>query len=75
MHIPCHYTQIDIAAEVAAHTARIAAELEALRHNGAVQVDLSPHDLFLLEALGYLIDLSTGLVVRDLEPNLARLGV
>ena len=59
---------------IAAHMARIAQELDTLQRDGGLQVDISPQDLFYLEALGYLVDLSTGTVVCNTERSLATLG-
>ena len=69
-----HFTQIDIQADIAARVARIAQELATLQRDGDLLVDISPQDLFYLEALGYLVDLSTGNVVRNSERSLATLG-
>jgi hypothetical protein len=74
MHTTLHFTQIDIQAEIAAHVARIAQELDTLQRDGDLHVDISPQDLFYLEALGYLVDLSTGAVVCNSERSLATLG-
>ena len=74
MHTTLHFTQIDIQAEIAAHVARIAQELDTLRREGDLEVDISPQDLFYLEALGYLVDLSTGMAVCNSDRSLATLG-
>ena len=74
MQTTLHFTQIDIQAEIAARVARISQELGTLRRDGALLVDISPQDLFYLEALGYLVDLSTGTVVCNSERSLATLG-
>ena len=69
-----HFTRIDIQAEITARVARISQELATLRRDGDLLVDISPQDLFYLEALGYLVDLSTGNVVCNSERSLATLG-
>ena len=74
MQTTLHFTQIDIQAEIATRVARIAQELATLRRDGDLLVDISPQDLFYLEALGYLVDLSTGMVVCNSERSLATLG-
>ena len=74
MQTTLHFTQIDIQAEIAAHVARISRELATLQRDGELLVDISPQDLFYLEALGYLVDLSTGMVVCNSERSLATLG-
>ena len=74
MQSTLHFTQIDIQAEIAARVARISQELATLRRDGDLLVDISPQDLFYLEALGYLVDLSTGMVVCNSERSLATLG-
>ena len=68
------FTQIDIQAEIAARVARISQELATLCRDDDLHVDISPQDLFYLEALGYLVDLSTGMVVCNSERSLATLG-
>ena len=74
MQSTLHFTQIDIQAEITARAARISQELATLRRDGDLLVDISPQDLFYLEALGYLVDLSTGNVVCNTERSLATLG-
>ena len=74
MQTTLHFTQIDIQAEIAARVARISQELATLRRDGDLLVDISPQDHFYLEALGYLVDLSTGMVVCNSERSLATLG-
>ena len=74
MQTTLHFTQIDIQAEIAARVARISQELEMLQRDDGLHVDISPQDLFYLEALGYLVDLSTGMVVCNSERSLATLG-
>ena len=74
MQTTLHFTQIDIQAEIAARVARISQELATLRRDDDLHVDISPQDLFYLEALGYLVDLSTGMVVCNSERSLATLG-
>ena len=74
MQTTLHFTQIDIQAEIAARVARISQELATLQRDDGLHVDISPQDLFYLEALGYLVDLSTGMVVCNSERSLATLG-
>ena len=74
MQTTLHFTQIDIQAEIAARVARISQELATLQRDDGLHVDISPQDLFYLEALGYLVDLSTGNVVCNTERSLATLG-
>ena len=74
MQTTLHFTQIDIQAEITARVARISRELATLQRDGELLVDISPQDLFYLEALGYLVDLSTGMVVCNSERSLATLG-
>lgn len=74
MQATLHFTQVDIQAEIADRAARISQELATLRRDGDLQVDISPQDLFYLEALGYLVDFSTGLLVCNSERSLATLG-
>ena len=74
MQTTLHFTQIDIQAEIATRVARISQELATLQRDGELLVDISPQDLFYLEALGYLVDLSTGNVVCNSERSLATLG-
>ena len=74
MQATLHFTQVDIQAEIADRVARISQELATLRRDGDLQVDISPQDLFYLEALGYLVDLSTGSVACNSERSLATLG-
>ena len=74
MQTALHFTQIDIQGEITDLVARISQELATLRRDGDLLVDISPQDLFYLEALGYLVDLSTGNVVCNSERSLATLG-
>ena len=74
MKTTLHFTRIDIQAEITARVARITQELETLQRDEGLFVDISPQDLFYLEALGYLVDLSTGNVVCNTERSLATLG-
>ena len=74
MQTTLHFTQIDIQAEIATRVERISQELATLQRDDELLVDISPQDLFYLEALGYLVDLSTGNVVCNTERSLATLG-
>ena len=74
MQTTLHFTQIDIQAEITDRVARISQELATLQREDGLHVDISPQDLFYLEALGYLVDLSTGTVVCNSERSLATLG-
>lgn len=59
-----HYSQIDIQHAVARHILGIASELDELRQSGELHIDIAAADLFHLEALGFIVDLTTGLVTR-----------
>ena len=61
-----HFTQIDIGQAVAARIAHIADELAEHQEAGELHINLTPSTLFYLEALGYVVDFTTGMVTREI---------
>jgi hypothetical protein len=62
-----HFTQIDIGQAVAARIDSIADALAEYRESGELQIDIPASALFYLEALGYMVDFTTGMVTREYE--------
>jgi hypothetical protein len=62
-----HFSHLNLQQAVAQRIEAIAAELAELRQAGQLQIDISPSDLFYIEALGYTIDFSTGQLMQ-IEP-------
>ncbi len=60
-----HFTQIDVEQEITSRIQTIANELAELRAAGELQIKISSSTLFYLEALGYMVDFSTGLVTEE----------
>lgn len=61
-----HFTQINIQQEMQQRIACMASELDALRQTGELRIEISATDLFHLEALGYVVDFTTGMIVTNL---------
>lgn len=61
-----HFTQIDIGQAVVARIAHIADELAEYHEAGELHIDITPSALFYLEALGYIVDFTTGMVAREI---------
>lgn len=68
MQTNLQYSQINIQHEVARHIQGIASELDELRQSGELHIDIAASDLFHLEALGFIVDLTTGWVTRPDRP-------
>jgi hypothetical protein len=68
MTTPIHFTQIDVEQEITSKIQQISNELVELRATGEVKINITSSTLFYLEALGYLVDFSTGLVTREADP-------
>ncbi|MEZ4678190.1 MAG: hypothetical protein R2932_28635 [Caldilineaceae bacterium] len=68
MTTPIHFSQIDIDQEIAGRLQRISDELAQLRTTGELKIKITSSTLFYLEALGYLVDLTTGMVTREVQP-------
>ena len=64
MNTHLHYTEINVQQEVARRMIAITAELNELREVDGLHIAISASDLFYLEALGYVVDFSTGFVRR-----------
>jgi len=62
---PTHFTQIDIKRKVAERITQIAVELAQLREAGVLRVRIDAITLFYLEALGYMVDFTTGEVSAE----------
>jgi len=60
-----HFTQIDIKRKVAERIAQIEVELAQLRGSGVLRVRIDAITLFYLEALGYMVDFTTGEVCAE----------
>ncbi len=67
MTTPTHFTQIDVEQEITSRIQLIANELTQLRADGEIQINITSATLFYLEALGYLVDFSTGMVTRETD--------
>ena len=67
MTTPVHFTQIDIGQAVEAKIDRITAELAEYHEAGELHIGISASALFYLEALGYVVDFTTGMVTREIE--------
>lgn len=61
-----HFTQIDIEQEITSKIQSIATDLAQLREAGELKITSST--LFYLEALGYVVDFTTGMVTREVQP-------
>lgn len=68
MSTQLHFTQIDIDQEINSQIQRISDELAALRAAGEIKIKITSSTLFYLEALGYMVDFSTGLVTKEVSP-------
>lgn len=62
-----HFTQIDIGQAVAARIAHISDELAEHREAGELCINITAAALFYLEALGYIVDFTTGMVTKEIE--------
>ena len=60
-----HFSQIDIEREVTSQIQSRAADLAELRELGELTINITASTLFYLEALGYVVDFSTGMVTRE----------
>jgi len=60
-----HFSQIDIEQEVTSQIHSRAADLAELRETGELTINITASTLFYLEALGYVVDFSTGMVTRE----------
>ena len=60
-----HFSQIDIEQEVTSQIQSRAADLAELRELGELTINITASTLFYLEALGYVVDFSTGMVTRE----------
>ncbi|MCA9362253.1 hypothetical protein KC906_02670 [Candidatus Kaiserbacteria bacterium] len=60
-----HFTQIDIDQEITSRIQTISDELTELRAAGELKIKITSSTLFYLEALGYMVDFSTGMVTKD----------
>lgn len=55
-----HFSQIDIRHKVAERIAQIEDELAKLRDTGTLRICIDAETLFYFEALGYMVDFTTG---------------
>ena len=60
-----HFSQIDIEREVTNQIQSRTADLAELRELGELTINITASTLFYLEALGYVVDFSTGMVTRE----------
>lgn len=60
-----HFSQIDIEQEVTSQIQSRAGDLAELRETGELTINITASTLFYLEALGYVVDFSTGMVTRE----------
>ena len=60
-----HFTQIDIDQAITSRIQRISDELAMLRADGELPIKITSSTLFYLEALGYMVDFTTGLVTKE----------
>lgn len=60
-----HFAQIDIRHKVSERIAQIEDELAKLRDTGALSICIDAETLFYFEALGYLVDFTTGEVCSE----------
>jgi len=67
MTTPIHFTQIDVDQEITSKIQLIASEIAQLRADGEIQINVTSSTLFYLEALGYLVNFSTGMVTRETD--------
>jgi len=67
MTTPVHFTQIDVDQEITSKIQLIASELAQLRADGEIQINITSSTLFYLEALGYVVNFSTGMVTRETD--------
>lgn len=67
MSTPLHFLQIDIDQEITSRIQTISNELVELRTAGELKIKITSSTLFYLEALGYVVDFSTGLVTREVS--------
>lgn len=63
-----HFTQIDIEQEITSKIQSIATDLAQLREAGELKIKITSSTLFYLEALGYVVDFTTGMVTREVQP-------
>lgn len=62
-----NFSQIDIEQAVTERIQGISDELAELHKAGELQISITAATLFYLEALGYMVDLTSGMVTRDSE--------
>ena len=60
-----HFSQIDIEQEATSKIQSIATDLSQLRAVGEIAINITASTLFYLEALGFVVDFSTGMVTRE----------
>lgn len=60
-----HFTQIDLDQEITSRIQAISNELATLHAAGEIQIKITSSTLFYLEALGYMVDFTTGLVTKE----------
>ena len=60
-----HFSQIDIEQEVTSQIQSRAGDLAEVRETGELTINITASTLFYLEALGYVVDFSTGMVTRE----------
>lgn len=60
-----HFAQFDIKQAVRARIAELSRELAQVEAMGDLRISITALDLFHLEALGYVIDFSTGILQRE----------
>lgn len=61
-----HFSQIDIEREVTSKIQSLATDLAELWEAGELTINITASTLFYLEALGYIVDFSTGMVIREI---------
>lgn len=60
-----HFSQINIEQEVTSKIQSLDTDLTELWEAGELTIDIPASTLFFLEALGFVVDFSTGMVTRE----------
>lgn len=60
-----HFTQVDVQQEFEKQISRLADEIQEHRVSGFLKFDISAETLWMIEALGFVVDFETGIVCRE----------